>query len=1014
MELLLGRLKWRILQLAALTLWTWTLPAQQSTYISGFIQDPSGASVPGALVTVVSHDTGFRRVTQSQSNGWYVVTSLRPGLYKITVRKEGFRTLIRFRAKLDVARPVQIDFALPLGSVQETVTVTSSSPLENPDDASVGTLVGREWIEKLPLNGRGLLSLLELAPGTIVTPATRGEAGQFTASGQRPNTNYFVVDGVSANTGVSGGGLPAQTTGGSLPAMTALGSLHSLVSLDALDQFRVQTSTATPEFGKLPGAQVLLSTRSGSNDFHGSLFYLLRTDRLDANNWFANRNGVTSGPLGMHDLEATFGGPMRRDRAFFFVSYEGMRLREPFDWRAPVPTVEARSAAPEWAQPLLNLFPLANGQGLRENLAEWSGQYGRHSRLNVASLRIDTAVTSRLTVFARGSIALSSNEFTSTQVNDLAMRSESVTLGASLRLNPAAVIDVKLNRSDSFGRSHWRTVSSPASSDCPLAPFTDFYFRTKTPCDYLLRFAIAGVGQAVSGPEPDQRQSQWHFLPTAVLALGTHQVRLGLDHRRYSLGRRDRARNLSVIAESLDDLLVLRNLWTATSAARVTGGDLSEFSVFSQDTWRIHPRLTATFGLRWEYARAPTLSSPDGTPDPSIAYGFPGQTRIWRNGDANLAPRVGFAYTPFKQDRLALRAGWGLFLDSTLSIATDLVNGGPFSVTHYVTGRNGVFSTLLSYGFVPDLRLPAVHHWNVTVERGFGIHDVLSAAYVGSSGRRLLRREFGPVADSQTLWLALATNQGQSSYHGLQLQYRRPMTRSLQALASYSWSHSIDNSSSDSVLHWVGSDFGAREDWASSDFDAPHALTFALSFETGRRPDGAVRARWLRGWGIDGIFRARSGFPINPLNSEYSMGLGFANAFRPGLVPGQPIWLADRDAPGGKRLNDAAFVAKTGFIQGTLGRNAIRGFGMHQLDVAVRREFRLAERRFLLFRLEAFNVFNHPNFADPTRFLSSPLFGQSPSTLNLMLGTGSPGSGLTPILQTGGARSVQVVFGIRF
>jgi hypothetical protein len=990
------------------------LTAQQHTHISGLIQDPSRAAVPGAAVSVVNEDTGFRRVTRSQSNGGYLVASLQPGLYKITVRKEGFRTLIRLGVKLDAAQPARLDFTLPLGSVHEVITVTGSLPLLNCEDASVGAVISRERIENLPLNGRGLLSLLEFAPGAVVTPATRGEAGQFTVSGQRPNANYFTVDGVSANTGVSGGGLPAQSTGGSLPGLTALGSLHGLISLEALNEFRVQTSTATPEFGKLPGAQVLLSSRSGSNEFHGSLFSYVRNGRLDANDWFSNRNGATETPLRMNDFGATLGGPLKRNRTFFFLSYEGMRLREPFAWRAPVPSSEARAAAPDWARPVLDLFPLPNGRPLGPNLAEWTGQNDRRSRFDVASLRIDHALTSRLTIFARFNGTLSSNEFTSTQVNDLDIRAGSLTFGANLRLSPTAVLDLKLNRSHASGRSHWRTTNHLADSPCFLAPVTQFLFRTDGPCDSLFRFAIAGVGQAVVGREGDQRQSQWHVLPTAVVVLGGHQIRLGVDHRRYAPERRDHSGSLSIIAENLDDLLIRSNLWVGTSPARTISSALSEFSVFSQDTWRIRPNLTATFGLRWEYSRAPELTVPDDASNPLTAYGFDGQTRIWRRSYANFAPRAGIAYRPIKQGRLVLRAGWGLFYNSALSIATDLVNGGPLSVTQYLSGKNAPFSTQLSYGFAPDLRLPAVHQWNFAVEREISGRDAVSAAYVGSSGRRLLRREFGGLEGSQTTWLALSTNHGESSYHGLQMQYRKAMTRGFQALASYSWSHSIDNSSSDSVLYRIGPGLSARQDRGSSDFDVRHALTLSLTYETAPRPGGSLGARLWGGWGVDVILRARSGFPITLLNSEYSMGLGFANAYRPDLVPGQPAWLADRSAPGGRRLNRKAFQSTTDSVQGNLGRNAIRGFGMHQIDIALRREFKLAEQKSVQLRIEAFNLLNHPNFADPARFLSTPLFGESPSMLNLMLGTGSPGSGLTPSLQTGGARSVQLALRFRF
>ena len=323
--------------------------------------------------------------------------------------------------------------------------------------------------------------------------------------------------------------------------MTALGSLHGLVSLAALDEFRVQTSTATPEFGKLPGAQVLLSTRSGSNEFQGSLFTYLRHGALDANNWFANRNGTSADSVRMGDFGATFGGPLKRDRAFFFLSYEGMRLREPFAWRSATPAAELRESAPLWAQRLFDLFPRPNGRLLEPDLAEWTGQYNRHSRFDLASLRFDHALTSRVTVFARYNGALSRNEFSSTQVNDLNMQSSSLTLGANLHLSPALVVDLKLNYSDSKGRSYWRMDKTTDDGSCYLAPVTLQLLGSALHCNYLMRFSVSGVGQAVSGSEADQRQSQWHALPSVVLAIGGHQIRLGADHRQYIPERRDRS-----------------------------------------------------------------------------------------------------------------------------------------------------------------------------------------------------------------------------------------------------------------------------------------------------------------------------------------------------------------------------------------------------------------------------------------------------------------------------------------
>jgi hypothetical protein len=315
----------------------------------------------------------------------------------------------------------------------------------------------------------------------------------------------------------------------------------------------------------------------------------------------------------------------------------------------------------------------------------------------------------------------------------------------------------------------------------------------------------------------------------------------------------------------------------------------------------------------------------------------------------------------------------------------------------------------LTFGFVPDLQLPRVANWSISAERAIGSGDVASIAYVGAIGRDLLRRELGGPGNSDTSWVVLATNHGSSNYHGLQLEYRRRMMHGLQARAAYSWSHSIDNSSADSLLHWVDSGASARQDRGSSDFDARHVFTAAFSYET-----TATHNRLLRGWGLDGIFRARTGFPLTVLDSDHYSGLTFANIFRPDLVGGQKVWIDDSSAPGGRRLNPTAFYIPKGSVQGALGRNAISGFGMSQLDLAARRQFQLGEHTILQLRVEAFNAMNQANFADPSPFLINPLFGQSNSMLNLMLGTGSPGSGLAPMFQIGGARSVQLAFRLQF
>jgi hypothetical protein len=312
---------------------------------------------------------------------------------------------------------------------------------------------------------------------------------------------------------------------------------------------------------------------------------------------------------------------------------------------------------------------------------------------------------------------------------------------------------------------------------------------------------------------------------------------------------------------------------------------------------------------------------------------------------------------------------------------------------------------------MPDLRLPRVEQWNVSLERAWGAHDVVSIGCLGSGGHSLLRREMGGAGSSPTSYVALITNSGASDYQALQMQYRRRVARGLQSVVAYAWSHSIDNDSSDAFLVWSPA---GSVDKGSSDFDLRHSLTGSVSYEFAPAKSTTPAARFLGGWAVDAIFRARSGFPISVLNSDEYMGISLANAFRPDLVYGAPLWLAAPGTAGGRILNPAAFQTTSPGVQGTLGRNAFSGFGMTQLDFDLRREFRLTERRRLEFRIEAYNLFNHANFGDPVRYLNSPVFGQSTSMLNQMLGTGSPGSGLAPIFESGGPRSLQGSLKFRF
>jgi hypothetical protein len=887
------------------------LVAQHYTQVSGLILDSTGAAVPNAAVTVVSDETGFRRVTRSQTNGAYSVGSLLPGVYRITVRKDGFRTVIRMGVKLDVDVRARIDCVLPVGSVQESITVEGTPASINTEDASVGTVVGEEWIDRLPISGRGLLGLLELAPGVVVTPASRGEAGQFTVNGQRPNTHYFTIDGLTVNSGVIGGGQPGQASGGALPGMTAFGSFHHLVSLEALSEFRTMTSTVVPEFGRLPGAQVSLSSRSGSNQVHGSLFGYLRNEKLDANDWFANRSGLARPASRLQQFGATAGGPIWRNRAFFFAGLEQLRLRQPQIWRSAVPSESLRAVAPEWVVPLFELFPSANGGRLSEGLNEWTGSGSRPARLTTGSARLDWAVTSRLTFFARYSDGPSHTEFGSVQVNDLSMRSKRITGGLSATFGSGITQDFRVGLSDDRSESAWRTTGPVTLPDCYMASLVESISRSVVPCDSFFQVNTSGLPQILSGKESRTRQRQWQFLETFSLSRANHQLRFGADYRRIAPTHSRFTRHVTLMADSVTDLLAARQVWAISADPVARRIEIEELSLFGQDTWHPHPRLAVTYGMRWELNPPPISKTyVIGIGTPSTSFQPPTNVAIWKLRYTNLAPRIGAALRLRKNSETVVRGGFGVYYDSSLAPATDIVHGETTYNTWETRSGNplsGPVRSILTFGYAPDLRLPVIRQWNVTLEQSLRDGQVISAGYVGSAGRHLLRREIGGGFSDTLVRSVFTTNNAHSDYHALELQYRRRMTRRLQAIASYTWSHSIDNGSSDSAFHWTGSGYQRSFDRGSSDFDVRHALSLAFSYETGSRRSSSWLEHVWRGWAADGLFRARTGFPINVLVSERTMGVPFANIFRPHLASGVRVWGAEMYGGGGRRLFAGAF-----------------------------------------------------------------------------------------------------------
>src|ERR1700751_1410263 len=305
--------------------------------IYGLVFDPTGAVVPSATVRLIEVDRGLKVEASSGNNGFYTFASVRPGHYRMEVEKSGFKTLILTGITVNVQDNLGQNFRLDLGTASQTITVEANAGNVNTTDATVSTVVDRTFADNVPLNGRSFQTLITLTPGVVVTQTAFDDQGQFSVNGQRADANYFTVDGVSANFGVTGYSLPVQSAGGALPALSVSGGTNSLVSLDAMQEFRFQSSSFAPEFGRTPGGQISIVTRSGTNAFHGTLFEYFRNDKLDARDWFVNYNRLPKPAERQNDFGGVFGGPIWKDKTFFFFSYEGLRLRQPGAQQSVVP-----------------------------------------------------------------------------------------------------------------------------------------------------------------------------------------------------------------------------------------------------------------------------------------------------------------------------------------------------------------------------------------------------------------------------------------------------------------------------------------------------------------------------------------------------------------------------------------------------------------------------------------------------------------------------------------------------
>ncbi len=1028
---------------------------QGAITLSGVVTDENRAPVPQATVRAVNTDTNQAVTTTASGEGLYIFAEMRPGNYRIEFSSPGFKTLVKENVVLNVAARAREDARLEIGDVTATITVDDAGAVAERDSATVSTVVDREFVENIPLNGRSFQSLIELTPGVVLTPAQTTNPGQFSVNGQRTNSNYFMLDGVGANTGTTPIATSSQQSAGTLPGTTVVGGFNNLVSVDELQEFRIQTSSFAPEFGRTPGGQISLLTRSGDNRFSASAFNYLRNEIFDANSFFNNRAGIERGTLRQNNFGFTAGGPLPflnfgegvpvfssgKDKTFFFVSYEGLIVRQPVFRSANVPSQIARDLAVSQGfahiAAILDGFPKPNAAPTTTDplIGRFEESLSNPVKLNSTGVRIDHNFNAKFSVFGRYKDTRSSNDQATTlfanQTNYYDIGSKLLTYGATFTPTSDIVVDLRGNYTDDLANYLFTGQDRGGAVLAPLSMLMPAYVGEGN-ASASVQLAGSNFINQTRGRSFGNGQQQTNLVGSLTYLIGKHELKIGGDYRR--LAPRVLARsygftyNFTSLQAALIDPATRGQVRVSVQALAPAGAfKFENVSAFVQDTWRMNRNLTLTFGTRWD-VNAPPSSTGDlpytltQVKDLMTAELAPAGTEAFNTTYANFAPRFGAAYS-FGNGKTVIRGGIGIFNDIATGQATRGYTGFPFSsvtspvLVPFVPGSPALeaalqpraFNTAPPYSstfyvYDRDIDLPYTIQYNAAIEHSLGSKQSISLTYVGSKGRRLLfteslanaaaqtdanlvipeKRVLNPIFGTSNV--NITDNRGRSEYNSLQIQYNRRLSAGLQLLSSYTYAHSRDNISSEIAAAAAVFRVDPALEYGYSDFDIRHTFTAAATYNIpsplGRGAGKAI----LGGFSVDLITRARSAPPYNAFVSFANSVAGTSYTVRPDRVDGVDLYIYDDSLPGGRKANPAAFAIAPVTRQGTLERNALRAFPLFQTDVALRRELKFAERLRVQLRAEAFNVFNQANFAVDSSNLFTRTRSSTAPTTNLTFG----------------------------
>jgi hypothetical protein len=973
-----------------------SLFAQDRAAIDGVVTDSSGAVIPNAKVDLQSSATGFHQTTTSNERGLYEITPLPVGNYTITISKEGFKPTIINNVELEYAQTRTFDVKLEVGQFEQSVAVEATADSVNRTNAEVSGVIESAQIKEIPVSGRNWASLMLLAPGAI----NYGDGAQRSIrfSGHSLDDSNFTFDGVDTS------GVQEQTQ----KADTRLN-----IALDAIQEFRVSTSNYTAETGAAGGAQINVVSKTGTNQFHGGTFYALRSDALDSRSPF---DGSTLPPFSLHQFGASLGGPVVKDKAFFYLNYEGLRqsLGETLTNTVPNASFRAQILAKSPAlAPIINAYPVGQtpvigSSGQPDPVADLITKVTTDTVREDAGMgRFDYRFDSKNSAFFRYNV---DNAYIDTPTDALGGHNVIPHIPTNIVIQHEHIfspgtINVAKTGMNRANYHNWGYGTAPVAVSVP---------------------GFDGVSDTSLDTEVGTTYS---YIDDVTKIMGRHTLKFGVDVRRVQLNNSGNTLTTSSITYATNDNFINNQADSATylQGEGVVGNRRTFFQGYLQDEFRVKPELTLNLGLRYEYYSVMhEILNRSTVVDITGCNGFcPKGTPYYDPNTKDFGPRVGVAWAPAAlHGKTSVRSGFGLYFGGNqnddfsdpaesavprYSLSTSDFQNLDFPLTAFLDPKNQLFSPKAIDRHRKDLYY---ENWDFVVQQQLPRDWMFEVGYTGGEGHHLFDRYttnlINPLTGKRPLArfssFGLKANDANNNFNALQVSVNRRFTRGLLYQMNYMWSHGITDASIGSGESVAIQNMACRAcDRSRTNIDVRHTFTsnfiYDLPFGRGRQflQSGPV-SQILGGWGLSGIVSARSGMPVNitMTRSTTDMLDGNTSSQRPNLVPGVSIYAAHQTIS--NWFNPAAFSLPAKNTWGNLGRYAATGPDMFEVDSTLQKRFVVTEKLALNFRASAYNLFNHPVFKNPNSGVGN-LKGNPPSVsgsfglITNVINTGAVGTG---------------------